>query len=382
MTHRILFVDDEPNILAAIKRNLGLDYEVETAVGPIEGLAAVQGQGPFAVVVSDQRMPQMEGITFLEKVREMAKDSVRVMLTGHADLDTAIDAVNKGQIFRFLTKPCDDATMRQALDASLEQYRLIMSERELLRGTLRGSIKIMGEIIQLIKPEVAGRIQAISPFVSKVAKMLDAPNAWEIDIATELCLLGQIILPDSIVRRVNRGKALSPEEFETFRTHLEVAEALVMNIPRLENVAKILRYQNKNFNGSGLPEDDVKEKDIPLGSRILRVMLDFDWQVLAAKDNTKAALAAMQSVPGRYDPDVLAALDMVLTAEAVRPIKSVPFWALQEGMVLASDIYIDLGNKRVKALAQGHVLTTRIIDRLKYIKKNCAMPDTIKVYAL
>ncbi len=213
-----------------------------------------------------------------------------------------------------------------------------------------------------------------------MAKRMDAPQRWEIDVATELCLLGLIILPDRIVRRVNKGKSLSPEEFVTFRTHLEVAEALISHIPRMQNVGRILRYQYKNFDGSGIPEDNVKGGDIPLGSRILKVALHFDWRLDEAKGDVLAAIKAMHSLKGRYyDPEVLDTLGAVLSEKDIRGTMVVPLSALKNGMTLASDIYIDLGDRRIKALAEGYVLTRGVIDRLKSIRAKCAMSE-IKVY--
>ena len=105
MSNKILIVDDDPNLLAAVQRQLRKLYAIETAIGPEEGLKAISEQGPFAVIVSDYRMPVMDGIQFLSRVRQLAPDSVRMMLTGNADLQTAVDAVNEGSIFRLLTKP-------------------------------------------------------------------------------------------------------------------------------------------------------------------------------------------------------------------------------------------------------------------------------------
>lgn len=355
-------------------------FEVHTAVGPYAGLQAVQEGEPFAVVVSDFKMPDMDGITFLEQVRQRSKDTVRIMLTGHADLDTAIDAVNKGHIFRFLTKPCAERDLSQALEAGLEQYQLLMAEKELLHGTLRGSIKIMGEVIQLLKPEVATRIHRIAPLVSKIAQRLEAPHCWEIDIATELCLLGLIFLPDPIINRINKGKLLTTEEFVTFRTHQELAQDLLSNIPRLSGVTTILQYQHKNFDGSGFPEDNQKGGAIPLGARILRVMLDFDWQLQAAKGDPKAAVRAMNQLAGKlYDPAVLAALETVLAQESHRASMPMSLAALKDGMVLASDIHAMLGNKRVKVLREGNSLTPRSIAYLHSISIKVSL-SPISVY--
>lgn len=129
MTEKILFVDDETNILQAIQRQLRKRFDLATAEGGDEALRILKEQGPFAVIISDMRMPNMNGVELLALVKELHPDTVRLMLTGNADQETAMEAVNSGQIFRFLTKPCPPATLITALALALSQYRLITAER-------------------------------------------------------------------------------------------------------------------------------------------------------------------------------------------------------------------------------------------------------------
>ena len=125
---RVLFVDDEPKVLDGFRRQLRKHTEILTATSGLEGLDMLEWQGPFAVVVSDMRMPGMSGTEFLAAVRERSPDSVRIVLSGQADLESAIAAVNEGQIFRFLTKPCSADALRGAVDAGLAQHRLIIAD--------------------------------------------------------------------------------------------------------------------------------------------------------------------------------------------------------------------------------------------------------------
>src|SRR5215467_12671970 len=152
ITKRILFVDDEPKILQGLERQLSGKFELRTAPGPVMGLQILSKDGPYAAVVSDYRMPTMNGVEFLARARQRYPDTVRLMLTGQADLNAAISAVNEGAIFRFLSKPCPMEVLDAALNSALEQYRLIQAERELLEQTLHGSIKIMTEVLSLTSP--------------------------------------------------------------------------------------------------------------------------------------------------------------------------------------------------------------------------------------
>src|SRR5579862_5440420 len=145
MQERILLVDDEPNVLLGYQRLLHGEFHAETAVGSAAGLTAVQNKGPFAVVLSDMRMPEMDGIQFLTRVKTLAPDAVRMMLTGYADVQTALSAVNEGNIFRFLTKPSSKEVLTSALTAGIAQYRLVTSEKELLEKTLTGSLTVLTE---------------------------------------------------------------------------------------------------------------------------------------------------------------------------------------------------------------------------------------------
>src|SRR5450631_170470 len=149
---RILCVDDEPNVLHAIERQFRKRFEITIALGPDLALREIAERGPFAVVVSDLRMPGMDGVQFLARVRQISPDTVRIMLTGEADFSAAIEAVNQGNIFQFLSKPCPAEMLGRALDAALEQHALIMAERELLERTLTGSVEVLSEILSLVNP--------------------------------------------------------------------------------------------------------------------------------------------------------------------------------------------------------------------------------------
>src|SRR5882672_12238327 len=146
MAEKVLFVDDEPPVLEGYQRLLRREFEVETAVGGEQGLTSIQGRGPYALVVSDMRMPGMDGVQFLSRVKQLAPDTVRMVLTGQADMTAAMNAVNEGNIFRFLTKPCDKETLSKAITTGFVQYRLVMAEKVLLENTLMGSIKVLSDV--------------------------------------------------------------------------------------------------------------------------------------------------------------------------------------------------------------------------------------------
>src|SRR5207245_10705357 len=136
-----------------------------------------------AVIISGMDMPGMSGIQFLSRVRQLAPDSVRMMLTGHTDLQVAMEAVNEGNIFRFLTKPCSPDALVKALAAGVEQYRLITAEKELLEKTLAGSIKALMEVLSLVNPMAFGRASQVQRLVQQLAAALKVDKAWQVEMA-------------------------------------------------------------------------------------------------------------------------------------------------------------------------------------------------------
>ncbi len=160
MADKILFVDDDTNLLAAFRRQLRKQFQIETAEGGREGLELVKTNGPLAVIVSDFRMPHMDGIEFLSCVREIAPDTVRIMLTGNADLQAAIQAVNEGNIFRFFTKPCSVDMLGESLITGIEHYQRVTREREYNERT-RISMAKAGEVQQHLIPKADPTIEGL-----------------------------------------------------------------------------------------------------------------------------------------------------------------------------------------------------------------------------
>lgn len=365
MNKKVLFVDDDEKVLATFRRNLVDSYSVHTASGADEAMQTLALKRPFAAVVSDLKMPGTDGIAFLAQVRKKYPDTVRVMLTGFADLEAAVAAVNEDQVFRFLTKPCDTRRLGMTLDAAIEQYRLITSERELLQGTLRGSIKMLTEVLSMLKPEVWGAVSRVIPYVKKLSMELEDPKPWQTETAARLAHIGYIILPEKLINRIYAGRQLSMEEIETYARHPQVAANLISNIPRMGALANIITYQDKNYDGSGLPFDSLRKKDIPLGSRILKVAFDFDILLQSKNSAKKDALAEMRRRTGFYDENVLAALERVLGDEAKYRIITVPVSDLSTRMILMEDIFLTRGGKRIKVLSRGQEISDMAKEYLR-----------------
>ncbi|MBU0595075.1 response regulator [Candidatus Bipolaricaulota bacterium] len=375
MSKKVLCVDDDLNILNAYRRGLRRLFEIETAPGGPEGLKAIASQGPFAVVVSDMRMPGMDGIKFLTAVKKCAPESVRIMLTGNADQQTAIDAVNEGSIFRFLTKPCPPEHLAKTLTAGIEQYDLITAEKELLGKTLKGAIKLLSEVLSLTNPTAFGHASRVRNVVRDLCKELKVPNPWLFEIAAMLSQIGCVTIPPETLAKVQNGEEFTADEAKMFESHPKVGCDLVAHIPRLENVSQIIAYQQKRFDGSGPPSGSVAGDDIPLGARILKVALDYDalkWSGLSDAD----VMLALSEREGWYDAQILEKVGNIRGPKAPVSIRSVRMRELNTTMTLVEDVTTVEGSLVV---GKGQEVTHSLCERLKNFSRHRDIKEPIRV---
>ena len=251
MNDKILFVDDDVNLLASYQRQLRNQFTVDVSPDGKQGLEAVARQGPYAIIVSDFRMPGMDGVQFLARAGETSPDSVRMLLTGYADVQTAIEAVNEGNIFRFLSKPCPQEVLNKALTSGIRQYQLVTAKRELLEKTLSGSIKVLSEVLSMLNPEAFRRTARIIRYVRQIAAIMGLAEVWQLETAAMLSQIGWIILQEETLKKIYQGQKLMEEEERLFKAHPAIASDLIAKIPRMEKIAEIIAYQEKRFDGSG-----------------------------------------------------------------------------------------------------------------------------------
>lgn len=367
MPERILFVDDDPAILALYRRALENVIRVETAPGGQEGLDALVRQGPFAVVVVDMHMPRMNGIEFLKRARELSPDIVPMLITGHADLDTAIKAVNEGNVFRFLTKPCPAAVLGKALVDGIRQHRLLGAERELIDGTLNGTVELLAEILSCADPEAFGRTIQARRLVQAMARTMGLPNEWEAHLAATLSQIGHIAIPRDVILKMQSGRALEYEERLMVEAIPQTGHDLLAKIPRLENVARTVLYQQKRFDGKGYPVDEVAGEHIPRAARVLKVVLDL-IDLEAQGFSPRMALREMRRREHWYDPDALyAAVELFshgpdLEGEVAPPATPMSLDELRPGLLLEEDLNTKSGRLLVR---RGAILTETLLLRIK-----------------
>ena len=339
MNEKILFVDDDPNILAAFRRYLRKEFSFETTLSGQEALEVIEKKGPFAVIVADMRMPEMDGIEFLRTVKESYPDSVRMMLTGNADQQTAIGAINEGYIFRFLNKPCPQETLSAALRAGIEQYRLITVERELLKETLQGSVKVLTEMLSMLNPVAFSQSMRIRKYVKHIAEQLELPQIWQFEMAAMLSQIGCVTIPPDILEKRLAGVELTENEQKIFSSHPLIGNKLLSNIPRLELIAGMIEGQQRLFSNDFLNSGDTQHYIIVMGAQILRTTLDFDTLLISGNSH-KAALGILKRQEDKYNPLIISALENFNFEDEYKKvvIKSVTTKEIMTGMIANEDI--------------------------------------------
>jgi response regulator RpfG family c-di-GMP phosphodiesterase len=356
---KILFVDDEINILEAYRRQLRRKFTIATAASGEEGLEAIRKQGPFAVVVSDLRMPGMDGIQFLSAVRQKTPESVCCLLTGQADLQAAIAAVNLNSLFRFLLKPCPSEEIEQTLKAAIAQYQLVCAEREILDHTLTESVQVLTEILSLVNPTAFGYASRIKRYVQHMAKQLKVSHSWEFEVAAMLSQIGCVTVPPDVLEKVQANQILSRAEQEMYAAHPKVASSLLAKIPRFESIAQMIDGLRQPVDLPTLIERLKQGDPIGLGTQMILVAIEFD-RLITRGVAPKSALLRMKQRHDLYLPRLVSALETA-HVDHVFTTQKVYLQTLKPGMILDDNIYAQTGTL---LLARGHEITSSIITHL------------------
>ncbi len=378
MNTKVLFVDDEPHILQSYQRSLRKAFTLEVASGGAEALERITSEGPYAVVVSDMRMPGMSGLELLTKVKTRTPDTVRIMLTGNNDQQTAADAVNEGDVFRFLSKPCSTENLVKAVNDAFEHHKLVTMERRLLEETLHGSVRALAQVLALVNPDAFGRTERLERYMRSVGEVMGYAELWKLETLALLSHIGCVILPDGVIKKISTAQPLTEEESQLYSMHPCVGSDLISEIPRMEEIAKSIMYQEKYYDGSGLPVNNVKEKQIPLGARMLRVILDFD-DYQTNEMSPSQALAELKRQASRYDPKVLQALEKAIQTEGETKSSEVCIESLKEGMIFAADVHTTDG---LLVVCKGQEATPSLLKRLTTINENRGLGDSFNVLVM
>ncbi|NHZ61617.1 HD domain-containing phosphohydrolase [Massilia genomosp. 1] len=406
----VLCVDDEPNILSALRRLFRPEgYRVLVADGGAAGLAILE-QEKVDLVISDMRMPEMDGARFLEHVRERWPGTLRLLLTGYSDVSSILAAINRGEIYRYITKPWDDTdillvvrhalerhaleqekerlevltarqneelkTLNQSLEAKVEirteelrnSRDTILETNKKLKSNFITTIKILSSMIEMRGGNLAGHSRRVADLARRLAVKLglDANATQEVFIAALLHDIGKIGFTDDLL--ATPVNLLAGDLLGVFRKHPLRAEQLLMPLDDLQGVATVLRAQMERFDGAGFP-DGVAGPLIPLGARILALASDYDnLQIGALIQRRVLAPDAKQiiydAVGKRYDPNVVAAFRALMDGDKIEKIKDLATMAkyLAPGMTLSRDLVSPEG---LMLLSADHVLDERLIQQVQ-----------------
>ena len=407
----LLCVDDEQNILSALRRLFRQDgYRILTAGSGEEGLSLLERE-PVDLVISDMRMPEMDGARFLERVSSRWPETLRILLTGHADIASTIAAINRGQIFRYIAKPWDDQDVRLIVRHALERQQLERDKRRLealtgrqneqlreLNASLEArveartaelslardalaaaneklktgfltSIKVFSNLTELAEGARAGHSRRVADLSRRIAVKLglDRAAAQDVMLAGLLHDIGKIGLPDALLAKP--ASSMNAEEQALYRRHPQKGETALMALDSLRSAARLLRSHHERYDGQGYP-DGLGGADIPLGSRILACANDYDGlqigSVSAKRLSPAEALAFILQWRGkRYDPLVV---DAFVTLDGTeRASRATKDWALapealKPGMVLSRDL---ISREGVLLLAADFQLDDSLIRQIR-----------------
>lgn len=351
----VLCVDDETRVVEGLALHLRRDYQVRTANGANNALQLLKEHGAPAVIISDMRMPGMDGATLLKHVKHLHPETTRILLTGDAGRDVAVAAVNEGQIFRYLTKPCPPEQLRAAIEAGVAHHHLLIAEKVLLQETLIGCIRALIDVLAITNPVAFGRATRVKQLAADLAAAIGTKGFWQLEAAAMLSQIGCVSLPAELVEKLYYGKRLTAEERALADGAPQVAQKLLAHIPRLEPVMEILAASRQAK--SEMPDGLIK-----LGGGILRLVLDYDTQIVQGRAINEA-IAAIRTQGSRHDGKLVERLEMLVGASGdAQELNEVTVGDVTPGMVFVDDLRTPVGTLLVP---KGFEVTETFMERLR-----------------
>ncbi len=425
--HCILLVDDEVSITKAVKRLLRKeDYHIQTASSGAEGLELLKkSKYQISLIISDQRMPQMNGAQFLEKAKALFPNAMRMLLTGYSDMDSIVDAINNGEIHRYITKPWDDKSLILQVRQALEQFELTYENRRLLMVTKEqneklsefnndleqkvrertvkigrqnielkkvnreleqsffSTVRLMSSIITTIDPELGNYLNDVAQYSRTIAEKLelDEDEIDQIEMAALIHDIGLLGLSKKIWQKY--PNELNEDELRIHRSHPVIASVCIESVDKLANVAEIILYHHEEYNGKGFP-NGLKRNEIPLGSRILAVAAEYCKVVNSWPKDSHKIFKKAKTYLGELANDInIKEPDLLLREIAVRMIilKSLqqydPDIASKLKEIVGKEIYSgQKDNKKMSMpFSKSICLSVHGLEAGMVLKKNVRLKD-------
>jgi len=355
---RVLCVDDEPRVLEGLRLHLRKEYDVHCAVSGPEALQKLRELKQVAVIVSDMRMPGMDGATLLHQVMQQFPSVTRILLTGDPGRDAAVSAVNKGNIFRFLTKPCAPDQLKVAVDAGVIQHRLLNAEQQILQETVLGCIKALTDVLALASPVAFGRATGVKRLAMELAARIECGEFWQLEAAAMLSHIGYLSLPVELVEKLYYGENLTPDEHTQADEVAKVAIRLLEHIPRLDPVLQILTA----LSWSDEQVARLGDGTIGLATRILAMTLHYD-ALISRGHPVDVAVQTLRGRVARYGAALIEQFAHHVGASVTaREIRELPLRSLQPGMTLEHDLRTSKGTLLVP---RGFEVTQTFLERIR-----------------
>ncbi len=368
LNRRILCVDDEQRVLEGLERTLFEHFEVTTESNPLRALEILRAGPDFAVVLSDMRMPELDGAGLLARAREIAPFTSRLLLTGQADVNAAVAAVNEGQILRFLWKPCPPEALVQALELAVEQYRLVTAERDLLERTVTGCVRLMSEVLALVAPALFSRTQRIKAFVTYMTKKGGLDDPWRFEVAALFSMIGCVGLPEHTLERALNKRPLDAAEQKAFDEHPLMAHRLLSMIPRFEEIAAMIQLQSGGPYGA--PSNDIER-----GGAMLRVALLMERTTAEGKNIPEALLLSERKLGAAELPYLKLLTDFRLAGGSTT-VRALTVGQMTAEMILEEDVRTTNG---VVVVPKGRDLSMVLIERLFKFSRAGTLIEPIRV---
>ncbi|SDT43888.1 response regulator [Actinoplanes derwentensis] len=352
----LLLVDDEESVLDSLSMQLGRDHRLLLAANADEALQLLADDGSVAAVISDMRMPGMDGIELLGRIQDDYPDVMRILHTGFGDMKTAIAAINSGGVYRYVPKPATREDILDVVHSAVSKHDHVMAERDMVDTTLRTSLHALFGILEMSSPLGFARAGRIRGLVAELTDALELDGLWELEAATMASQLGAVTLPAEVMKKLCDGNTLNPDEQALVRGMRSMVLPLIKEIPMMENVVSIVRGLAGEApppgGWSGLVEGAIS---------VIRTAIEFET-VFARTHDAGVAIAFLDQ-HGGLAPHVLYALRLVKGVEisARNTTRACAIADLQIGMRLASDVTAING---LVLIGRGTVVTEVMLDRL------------------
>lgn len=373
---RVLFVDDDAQVLAGLRLNLRKACEITTASSGPEALALLASKEPFSVIVSDMRMPVMNGAAFLAQAKQKSPNSVRMLLTGQSEIEATIAAVNEGQIFRFLVKPCPVPTLLTALSDAVRQHDLLVAEKELLEKTLHGAIAALTDVLGVVQPAAFGKAHRVKMLAGLMASELNLTDRWPVEVAALLWSIGLVSLPPATAEKIISGiGALDREEKAMYKRVPTVTKQILANIPRIAPVLTLIDEAAKV--DEAVEAHAVMTTLVSDGGRALALALDFVR--LETPEKTRGEIMhLLHSRSKTYEPQMLSVLSAALLKLDNTPtsVQSLKLAELRPGMILLAELKTTTG---ILLAPSGQELSAGSLARIFNFARTAGVQEPVLV---